>query len=142
MVIAFYKGRRWGWHGLVAWLVRTWLAGPYSHCELVFSDGMSASSSWMDGGVRFKRIEFNPERWDMLDVQGDEEAARTWFLVHEGMPYDVLGLLGFIARPIRGGRRRWFCSEAVMAALGYEESWRFDPCSMRSALRWRLVPFK
>lgn len=137
MKIAFYKGTRPGLSGLFNIVTRFWLAGPYSHCELIFSDGMSASSSFLDGGVRFKKIDYDPRRWDIytLDIPAGEIAARNWFLQHEGHKYDTLGLAGFLVRPFKGSKRRWFCSEAIMAALGFEEPWRFDPCNMARALQ-------
>jgi len=127
MRIAFYKGRRSGLAGAFDALVRWWTRGPYSHVELVFSDGLSASASNRDGGVRFKPITFNPDRWDFLPVDGDERAARAWFLAHYGAAYDYAGLFGFLWRPGKGATRRWFCSEAIAAALGYRDPWRFCP---------------
>lgn len=141
MRAAFYKSNRPGLHGLYNRAVRLWCSGPYSHCELVFSDGMSASASFADCGVRFKRIEFDPEKWDFVDLPDHlEPAARDWFAKHEGKPYDLLGNFGFLWRPIRGEEGAFFCSEAVMAALGAQEPWRFDPCAARSILSLIEVP--
>jgi hypothetical protein len=138
--IALYKSTRPGLSGLFNILTRWWIAGPYSHCELIFSDGMAASSSFLDKGVRFKQIDFDPARWDFITVDGDEAAARAWFEIHEGQGYDLLGLIGFMVRPITGQKHKWVCSEAVMAALGYEEAWRFDPCSMARAVCRPQIP--
>lgn len=142
MRVALYKGTRPGLSGLFNILTRWWLGGPYSHCELVFSDGWSASSSFLDGGVRFKRIEYDPARWDFIELESqfDEEEARTWFVVHQGMKYDLLGLVGFMIRPIKGHSNRVVCSEAVMEALGFSQGYRFDPCNMAVTLR-RLEPY-
>ena len=123
MKLAFYKGRTRLFDRAVQW----WTRGPYSHVELVFSDGIAASSSVRDGGVRLKRIEWKPERWDFVDAIGDEGAARRWFEAHVGQRYDYLGLFGFLWRPNGGANRRWFCSEAVAAALGMTDAWRFCP---------------
>ena len=68
MQVAFYKGTRSGIAGIYSRGVRFITKGKYSHCELIFSDGMSASASFMDGGVRFKRIEYDPAHWDIIDV--------------------------------------------------------------------------
>jgi hypothetical protein len=135
MRAAFYKATRPGLAGIYNRLVRWWCRGPYSHCELVFSDGMAASASFFDGGVRTKRIDFDGERWDFVDLHGfDEAAARAWFDGHDGAAYDLIGDLGFVARPIQGGKRNWFCSEAVFAALGFADGWRFDPNSLHAVL--------
>lgn len=131
MKVAFYKATRPGWQGLFNRLVRWWTRGPYSHTELVLEerDGLSlcGSSSFIDGGVRLKWIKLNADHWDLLPVSGDPAAARQWFERHAGQGYDLFGLLGFLARPVTGHQSRWFCSEAVGAALGLAESWRFCP---------------
>ena len=41
-----------------------------------------------------------------------------------------LGLLGFVWRRQAGEQRKWFCSEAVAAMLGYDDPWRFDPMTL------------
>ena len=131
MRLAFYKGR----HRLFDRVVQWWTRGPYSHVELVFSDGLAASSSVRDGGVRVKAINFAPDRWDILPIDGDEAPARAWFAAHLGQAYDAAGLFGFVWRPAAGATRRWFCSEAVAAALGMGDAWRFCPNTLAAALR-------
>ena len=68
MQVAFYKGTRSGLSGLFNRLVRWWTRGPYSHCEVVFTDEPSkdggvlcGSSSKLDGGVRLKFVVLDPE---------------------------------------------------------------------------------
>lgn len=131
MRAAFYIGTRPGYQGIYNRIVKAWEPGDCSHVELIFSDGMSASSSLMDGGVRFKRIDYDPARWIILDL-GDrfnEEYARQWFelRVKEGAKYDLLGQLHFVFSPIRGDALAYWCSEAVAAALQLHESWRYGP---------------
>ena len=141
MKAAFYKSTRAGWSGLYNRLVRWWTCGPYSHVELIFSDGMAASSSFMDRGVRFKQIDFDPARWDVVELPASlEAAARVWFMRHAGQPYDLLGNLHFVIAPVRNDHDAWFCSEAVAAALGMSEPWRFDPNSLAAALRFVQQP--
>jgi hypothetical protein len=132
MKVAFYKGKKRLFNKLVSW----WTRGPYSHCELVFSDGESASSSFMDGGVRYKRILFNHDLWDFIELgpQFDEQKAREWFDKHDGAQYDVMGLVGFVFRRVGDDKKKYFCNEAVLAALGFLESWRFDPNSTYALL--------
>lgn len=128
MKAAFYKGTRPGITGIYNRLVRFWCQGPYSHCELVFSDGMAASASFADGGVRFKRINFDPANWDLIELPGaDEAAARAWFEQRQGTGYDLIGNLRFVIAPLPDNKQRYFCSEAVLAALGVENPWRFCP---------------
>lgn len=138
MRLASYKGTRPGLSGLFNVATRWWLGGPYSHTELIFSDGACASSSFLDGGVRFKRIEFDPEHWDIIDCLGDEDAARAWFDAHEGDGYDVLGLIGFVWRRSTHERGKWFCNEAIGAALGIPDPWRFEPVTFPILISQRV----
>lgn len=95
--VAFYKGTRPGIQGWYNRLVRCWTRSPYSHCEMIFSDGISSSSSFLDGGVRFKEIEYKPENWDIVELPIEfEKLARLWFIQHEGDSYDVIGNIGFV----------------------------------------------
>lgn len=132
MKLAFYRGR----HRLFDILVQWWQRCPYSHCELVLRvvDGQAecASASFMDGGVRVKRIELDAERWDVVEIDGNPLAAALWLEDHRGEPYDLLGLLGFVWRPLKGRGRKWFCSEAVAAMLGFPEPWRFDVAMLKT----------
>lgn len=134
---AFYKGRMAGPAGVFNAVTCWWLRGPYSHCEFVFSDGLCGSASLVDGGVRLKRIQLDPAKWDVWAVDVDEMAARAWFDRHAGQPYDVLGVVGFVARVAGHDKSRWFCAEAMAAAAGYSDPWRLDPCSLAAVLRHR-----
>lgn len=135
MKIAFYKGTRPFPQSLFNQAVRWWTGGAYSHCEIVFSDGMSASSSFLDGGVRFKKIDYDDDHWDFIDFKQDESSARKWFYLHENQKYDVLNLLGFIWRRKDGSKKKFTCSEACATALGFEEPWRYDPNSLYSMIK-------
>lgn len=133
MKIAFYKGTRPGIEAAFSIGVRTWCRGPYSHCEAVLEehpDGtvLAASSSYLDGGVRMKAIALDPANWDVLDVPGITAASvRQWFEAHQGQPYDLRGLLGFVIGAVPAEKGKYFCSESIATAMGVEEAWRFDP---------------
>lgn len=136
MKIAFYKGTRPFPQGIFNMGVRWWTGGPYSHCEIIFSSGISASSSFIDGGVRFKQIAYDNDRWDFIDLNKNlEHFVRDWFDNHAGEKYDVLNLFGFIWRRKDGSRKKWTCSEACAAAWGLEEPWRYDPNSLYYILK-------
>lgn len=137
LVAAYYKGTRPGIPGLYNRLGRRLDHGPYSHEELIFSDGKSASSSFMDDGVRFKDIGYSSMGcWDFLPLPGaDELAARKWFEDHEGCDYDLWGNVRFGTNFARDSAEAWFCSEAVMAALGFAEAFRYGPCGSATALK-------
>lgn len=136
MHVAFYKAPG----TLTDKLIRHWLHGKYSHCELVFElvdngPSLCISSSPRDGGVRSKRILLDAESWDIVPVpDADIAAAWAWAAEHAHEGYDLLGLAGFVWRPESGERNKWFCSEAVAAMLGYPQPWRFDPCALYAIL--------
>jgi len=135
MRAAFYKGTRPGLPGIYNRLVRWWTRSAYSHCELVFRDGLAASASFSDGGVRFKRIDFDPGHWDIFELpDAFELRARVWFEQHAGQKYDLLGNLHFVFAPVGDAKQRWFCSESAAAALGFANPARFDPGTLFSAL--------
>lgn len=134
---AFYTGTRPGIPGIYNRLVRWLDRGPYSHCELIFADGMAASSSFMDHGVRFKYIEFNPAHWDFVRLPHHlEAAARAWFEAHQGKVYDLWGNIRFLFGCFRDSGDKWFCSEALAAALGFENPWRFGPNGLSEILKF------
>jgi len=139
--VAFYKGAHAGLPGIYNRLVRWWTRSPYSHAELVFSTGYAASSSQMDGGVRFKVIDFDPALWDFVDVPASLTVpAWLWFEAHEGAAYDLLGNLHFVFSAVGDDKRKWFCSEAVAAALGMPNPERFDPGTLHAALSFLNQP--
>lgn len=139
MKIAFYKGTRPGLLGLYNRLVRWFERGPYSHCEMVFSDGLSASSSFLDGGVRFKQITYDPARWDLKEVPGFAELrARLWFESHKGAKYDVMGNIRFLLGWLPDSKDKWFCSEAIAEALAMQDPWRYGPNLLWASLQEQI----
>lgn len=137
--IAFYKGTASGLTGLYSVAVRWWTRSEYSHCEIIFSDGMSASAQYMDGGVRFKRINYNPDKWDIIELPKElEDKARVMFNETEGAAYDILGNFGFIAGPFDHSKQKYFCSEICAKALGFEPAQLYYPGILSSSIK-RLV---
>jgi hypothetical protein len=137
----FYKGTRSGVAGIYNRAVRARFRGQYSHVELSFSDGWSASASFEDGGTRFKMIDYSPDNWDYVDLPAEwEPYARGWFLYEAtgNKGYDILGniyqAIGFISHD----SARRFCSEAVAAALQIQQAERFEPNQLYIVLK-RLV---
>ena len=135
--VAFYKGRARLFNRLVSW----WTRGPYSHCELVVQQlnagALCWSSSFMDGGVRLKVIKLNPAHWDVVTLEVSDAAAAAatqWFKDHEGQGYDVRGIAGMVWRRVADSKTRWYCNEAVGAALGLADPWRFEPNGLYAAL--------
>lgn len=128
MKLAFYKGPPTDSlrHKLGHWLVCVGTGSHYSHVELVIGD-VCWSSSYMDGGVRAKRIDLTSGKWDVMDIEGDEQKALAWFTQHQGEHYDWPGVLRFVLPFIEDKPGEYFCSEAVAAALGIESPNRITP---------------
>jgi hypothetical protein len=138
---AFYKGTHSGLPGVYNRAVRAWTRSSYSHVELSFSSGYSGSSSYMDGGVRLKVIDFDPMLWDFIKLPTEREhMAFQWFLDHRGEKYDLLGNVHFMVAPVEGSKDKWFCSESIAAALGLPEPWRYDPATLASAMHFLNQP--
>lgn len=99
----------------VAW----YTGGPFSHCELVFSDGLCFSSSFRDGGVRYKLIDVSGNHWKLFDIGIDnsrELHIKSWCDQHVGKSYDLVGMIF----PLFARNDRWWCSEVNLAALRVE----------------------
>jgi hypothetical protein len=121
--IAFYKGS----DTLLGTLIRWWENGPYSHCELVFSDGVWGTA-YYKGGVLLRPRIVSDADWDYIDLPSDLEAsAREWFEAHKGKSYDYVGILRFVFDFLNPSRDKWICSRACSDALGLIGGWRLGP---------------
>lgn len=129
MQVAFYKGTRPGLPGIYNRVVRLLDGSIYSHAELIFSDGMSASSSYMDKGVRFKKIDYDPAKWDIFDLPESfvEFSARQWFETHVGQAYDLSGNIRVVISWWPHSKTKWHCTEAIAASLGLKEADTYGP---------------
>jgi hypothetical protein len=126
--LAFYKGTRPGIPGIYNRLVRARGRGPYSHVEICFPDGWCASASFADKGVRFKQMELDGPNWDFIELPIEwMEEARQWFIVNQGCKYDVWGNVHLTVGFVSESGDKYFCSEAIAAALLISQPWRLEP---------------
>jgi hypothetical protein len=143
MKVAFYKGTRPGLQSIFSVVARFCTRSKYSHAEIVFSNGDSASSSYIDNGVRIltgeKRIDFSNGKWDLVEFDPakfgkTERQILDWFDISEGQPYDLFGMLS-CAAPIFGNNDgEYMCSESIAHALGFSDAWRYSPPLLHSVL--------
>jgi hypothetical protein len=97
----------------------TWFRGGDSaHCEVSheWTDlwYSCTSASFMDGGVRQKRMLLPSTKWRIYEIPDVSPAEVVmWFERHHNKKYDTFGLFGFVWRRIRGSVNKYFCSEAV-----------------------------
>lgn len=126
MQLAFYKDKG----NFYDFVVRLFTLSKYSHCELVI-DGISYSSSPRDNGVRSKVIDFNPEHWDIIEVNADKQKALDFFNKELGKKYDWRGAIkSVVPFLIKNDPNRWFCSEICAEALGIEDSEYITPVKL------------
>jgi hypothetical protein len=129
MQVAFYKAP-----GHIAdKMIRWWTRGEYSHVEIisgidtVTGEYLCSSATGRDKGVRTKLMPLPADKWDIIEVpQWDGYEAYSWFIDHHGKAYDYIGDAGFVA-PLKDGKDKWFCSEAVAESVGLSEPWRITP---------------
>jgi hypothetical protein len=102
-------------------VVRWWTRSQYSHCELVFSNGLWFSSSPRDGGCRFKSITPADGAWDFIEISltpEQERAVYDFCLREDGCWYDWIGIIFTQVLPLSFENPWWwFCSEICVAAL-------------------------
>lgn len=121
MKVAFYKAKYGDWiDKIVSWYTKS----PYSHCELVFSNGDFLSSSKRDGGVRYTNID-NLERWDIYELQDSkysEDLIRLIVRQYLGQKYDIIGAIGSGFNIDLSDKNKKFCSNLCAILLGIEET--------------------
>lgn len=130
--VGFFKGKGSWWNFLIRW----WTHGPYSHTEIITKEQgpvakFCLSSHKPDGGVRGKWRNLKAEEWDFVELDFDADEVTKWYTDRQGSGYDLLGLMGLVFRRDDYDRNKYFCSEANLASLGFEQSWRFDPNTMK-----------
>lgn len=130
--IAFYKAKYGNWLDKTISIATL---SKYSHCEIVFPDGMCASSSPRDGGVRFKRIDLD-DHWDVytLNMVLDSQKINYWFYIHQGEKYDWLGAAGSAVRLDLSSDNKKYCSQACSIVLGLDQH-TIDPGRLHGILK-------
>jgi len=136
MKIAFYK---WSWN-IIDKIIRLWTWQKYSHCELIFPWWDSFSSSAIDWWVRFKRIKFNPDNWDIIQLElwADQVINMLYKAKQESWKwYDYFAIffnhiLDFWAEC----PNRWFCSEICWYLLWIENSYKLTPEDLYNKIVW------
>lgn len=134
--LAFYLGRRKDNKKALLgdWLICFVTKSPYSHVELLASHNKAPantfikgeryygpmatmySSSIRDKGVRSKWATLVPERWVVVEFDGDSKPALGYIQSKIGTPYGWPDLIGFLL-PISFNTVWEFCSEIVSRGL-------------------------
>lgn len=108
--------------------IQWWTNSIYSHCELVV-DGVSYSSSAMDGGVRGKVINMDSDKWDIIDLPwADADEVIKYFKETDHHKYGWLGLItGQMFNLNRAKSNTQFCSQWCAGALGIPNATSYSP---------------
>lgn len=96
----------------------------------------SARRAGCMGGVRFKRIRLDPDKWDTVPLHASPLRAAVRAGLIEGELYDWQGVAGFLAWVIPGSDLRWTCHEAAGLLMGIDQPHRLDPCSLHRVAVW------
>lgn len=139
--MAFQHAGRTGVDGVLgrfgAWLDR----GPYSHTEIVLSDGRCCTAE-TGQGVVIRPRPMAADQWSFIRLPDYlEPRVIDWYEAHRGQPYDWRGNFRFVSGLISHDKDRWFCTESNMAALGFDDPWRYGPngaYALLHKLYWRL----
>jgi len=118
--VALYRGKGTWPNAIVRW----WTKSIYSHAELILPDGVTwmGISPFVHSVVMKRTItEFNPEKWDLIDIdvtQEQLEMIMQFFEDTRDQGYDWVGMLlsQFLPCKIKH-RKRWYCSEWIAYAL-------------------------
>lgn len=117
MEIAFRKNAP----GLFPKLIRWWTSSPYSHCEVIFSNGFTFSADIEEFKTRFKSVSHNPDEWDIIKIPIEriiEYKVYDFCLNEENCLYDIIGIFFSQIIPISFENPWWwFCSENAVACL-------------------------
>jgi hypothetical protein len=120
MRILFYKGPS-KFYGR---FIRFWTGSAYTHCELLFDDGIrfavDLDNTPVAGYTGTPGGRWNEFTWDCLTVPGpvDEAAIRAFCAGTVGAEYDWLGIaFAMVLGTSRQSGDKWFCSEHVASAL-------------------------
>lgn len=89
------------------------------------------------GGVRFKRIDVSGPDWELIPTDAQPLYAANTAAFYEGARYDWAYIFGFVAWFLPQRDSRMACSEACATFMGFSEPHRFDPCSLRAAIKAR-----
>lgn len=105
--------------GVVSRVVRWFTWSKWSHVEAIISDGTIISADSTKNSV--VNIENKPVKYSRvvyISVTKDQRNKFEAFLRQQlGYKYDFYGIISFIIRRDIEARKRWFCSELIVAAL-------------------------
>lgn len=122
---------------IISRVIQYWTNSIYSHCELVV-DGVSYSSSAMDGGVRSKIIDMDSTKWDIKDLPwANADEVIKYFRETDHHKYGWLGLItGQLLNRNRAKSGTQFCSQWCAGALGIPNASSYSPETLSTMVNY------
>ena len=146
--LAFYKGKtssNYGWFRNLTFrlynrMTKFFTKGKYSHVELVIKEDTEEyftcySSSYMDKGVRVKKMLLPTDKWDLVEIHNiDKAKIEKFYQQTKDKDYDLIGAIGVVAG-LREHPNKYFCSEWCFDCLfNSDQGWRFSPNHLYSII--------
>ena len=115
MKLAFHKG-----DAVLSRIIEYGTHGPYSHVELVFSDGLSFSArAELNPAVNIITPDFSDQLWDFIEIPAKypEQPARAWAELQKGKGYDWAADFAFPMPWIKDDTHKLMCASSCTLAL-------------------------
>lgn len=108
---------------LAHWLIKARLVTRYPHAGIVIKDKLYHATAKRGLHV----TEFHPERWELIDIPGDDMDALRLFAEWEGAQYDWFSLLAFVGFRARDSSRMYCYEWCYLVMTGKHPSKRVTP---------------
>ncbi len=116
--------------------IQFWTNSKYSHCELVVN-GVCYSSSYLDGGVRAKSINYNDSaKWDLYVVEwADADTILGYYERTKEYKYSVFDLIFTqLFKSVLDDTNAMYCSAWCAGALGLSKPNLYNPDDLISLI--------
>lgn len=118
IAIAFYKGKGKFIDKLIRWATGSMI----SHSAIVMRGVCFEADAWK-GKVVKRPWEYNPANWELVTCTVTNPDEIWKFCVSTvGDRYDYLGAVGVVFPHRPQVSRKWYCSEHVATALGFQQT--------------------
>jgi hypothetical protein len=108
------------------WVIRARLVSMYCHGGIVIA-GRLYHSTASKGLHCLPPNDWNPEKWDIFEVGGDDTKALDLFAQYMGAKYDWLGLLTFVGTKSQDSAKMYCFEWCYYAMTGKKPFERITP---------------
>ena len=114
------------WQRLACWAIRTRLVSRYCHGGIVIDGRLFHTNATSNLHV-LEPHEWEPSRWDLVEVGGDDQQALRRFALYKGALYDWLSLLAFVGLRVSDTNRLYCFEWCWLAITGKVPDFRVTP---------------